>query len=74
MRDFCDQPLEAERVGEMLEMRKGGWSARVPLADLPKWVGLYRWLRDRKGGRFRAAYSADVAALEAVEAQIDGHG
>ncbi|NDR57146.1 hypothetical protein FPS10_12035 [Pseudoruegeria sp. M32A2M] len=42
------------------------WQGRFPVADLPRWIAFYRRLRDRKGGKYRASYADDVAALEAL--------
>lgn len=45
---------------------KGRWRARIAVADYPKWVNLYRGLRDRDGGRFARFYIQSVEAMEAA--------
>ena len=57
-------------------MAGGTWSQTVPLADLPKWLKLYRELWSRlpggkkpvpgKPGPWARFYDADVRALEAA--------
>ncbi len=51
--------------------RKATWSHTFPIADLPQKIAHYRGLRDRDGGKYEAFYRDDVAALEAVQAQIE---
>lgn len=64
--------------GRFVEMRRGGWSGRFPVADLDGWIAFYRRLRDRDCKRtartapWAAIYAPDVAALEAVRADIAG--
>lgn len=53
-----------------VHMRRGGWSITFPAADLPRWIALYRRLRDRKHGKWAATYAPDVAALERVEIEL----
>lgn len=45
---------------------KGRWRLRVPVAEYPTWVNLYRRLRDREGGRFARFYIQSVEAMEAA--------
>ncbi len=61
--------LPAKRT---IRIRKGAWSIEISADDLPRWLALYRTLRDRKNGAFREHYVSDVAALEAVQNQIRG--
>lgn len=51
-------------------MRRGEWRHDIPAADLPKWVALYRSLRDRTGGKFAEFHAPAVTALEAVATRI----
>lgn len=51
-------------------MQLGNWSGSISVSDLPRWISFYRELRDRRAGRYRAFYAADVAALEALEAEL----
>lgn len=62
------EPLRAAIVanGAVLAMTKGAWWQRVPAADLPKWISLYRRLRDRDGGKHAQHYAQPVEALEAA--------
>ncbi|SFC45536.1 hypothetical protein [Tropicimonas isoalkanivorans] len=46
------------------------WQGRFPVTDLPRWIAFYKRLRDRKGGRYRASYADDVAALEAIRRRL----
>lgn len=55
-----------------LHMSKGAWSMACPVSDLPKWIALYRTLRDRgakagEPGPHAACYGPDVIALEKAE-------
>jgi hypothetical protein len=61
-------PLRAavEADGAGLAMTKGDWFQRVPAADLPKWISLYRRLRERDGGKYAQHYAQPVEALEAA--------
>lgn len=67
--------------GGRVVMAKGEWRQTVAAADLPRWIRLYRGLRDRnaphdKAGRptalgpFARFYAADVEALEAAQRKI----
>lgn len=47
-----------DRAGGVARMDKGAWSQVVPLADLPRWVRLYRGLWARKPNK---AFGADTA-------------
>ena len=46
------------------------WQGRFPVTDLPRWIAFYKRLRDRKGGRYRASYVDEVAALEALKRRL----
>jgi hypothetical protein len=50
----------------------GLWADTFPVADVPRWLGFYRSLRDRKAGRYARHYAATVEALEAVQAELEG--
>ncbi|MEM1429089.1 MAG: hypothetical protein AAGG09_06505 [Pseudomonadota bacterium] len=49
-------------------------SERFPVEALGSRLALYRWLRDREAGRYRRFFAADVAALEAAKAELEGRG
>lgn len=50
-------------------------STTFPVSKLPDWLRFYRNARDRaKSTRARAAYQADVVALEGVEKRIKQMG
>jgi hypothetical protein len=57
--------------GRTVTHRKATWSHTFPVADLPQKIARYRGLRDRDGRKYEAFYRDDVAALEAVQAQIE---
>lgn len=56
--------------GNTVIMVKDDWRQKVPASDLPKWISLYRGLRDREGGRFSAFYLQPVEALEALATKL----
>ena len=51
-------------------MRHGAWSHTITLADYPRWLAMYRALRDRQQGRFAKFYAQPVQALEAIAAKV----
>jgi hypothetical protein len=51
--------------------RAGTWSHTFPIHELPQKIARYRALRDRDGRKHEQFYRDDVAALEAVQAQIE---
>ncbi|MDP2047585.1 MAG: hypothetical protein Q8K33_01645 [Cypionkella sp.] len=44
----------------------GDWRMRMPVAQLPDWVRLYRRLRDRENGKYSKFYIQPTEALEAA--------
>lgn len=61
--------LSPDRARVLLS--KGTWRGDFPVAQLGRWIGTYRALRDRRSGRFAKHYADDVAALEAVRREIE---
>lgn len=58
--------------GKSVTFKAGMWRHTFPVEHLDTiWLPFYRRLRDRVGGRYRAFYEDDVAALEAVKARIE---
>lgn len=56
--------------GQTVTIAKRYWHASVALADIPGWIEFYRRLRDRKSGAYAHFFTADVAALEAVQRAV----
>jgi hypothetical protein len=76
-------PLKAipTRDRQRIVLAAGTWRTTIPAADLPRWIRLYRRLRDRgarldpKGnpiepGPYARFYAADLAVLEATAARL----
>lgn len=51
-------------------LARGPWRIRIAAADLPRWIHLYRGLRDRDGGKHSRVYLQPVEALEAAAKAI----
>lgn len=49
------------------------WRNKLPVAELPGFIALYRRLRDRDGGKYARFYAADTAALEAAASALGIH-
>ena len=69
--------ITLDRAAGAAELRKGAWSARIPIADLPAWRDFYRrlWRRGAKTktgpGPWARFYEDDLNALEhAVSAAL----
>lgn len=62
--------ITLDRAVGAAEMRKGAWSQRVPITDLPKWRALYRrlWARGSKTtsdpGPWARFYDDDLRVLD----------
>lgn len=54
----------------MVTLSTGRWSETFRADLLPRKIALYRHLRDRAGGKYRAIYAADVEALEAAQREV----
>lgn len=46
------------------------WRLDCPIADLPRWITLYRDLHDRQDGRFARFYAADLLVLERLQKDL----
>jgi hypothetical protein len=55
-------------------MMQGAWRAEFSTAELPRWIKMYRGLRDRKEGRYARLYAPSVAALERVASKLQVAG
>lgn len=62
--------LHASRDGNRIHLTRDTWSANIPNGELPRWLNMYRVLRDRDGGKFAQHYAQPVAALETVAREI----
>lgn len=56
-------------------MRRSSWAHRIPSAELPKWIALYKRLRDRNAragekGPYWEFYQPGVTALEREAAKL----
>ncbi len=60
------------RDQSMVIMMQGSWRAEFSTADLPRWIKMYRALRDRKEGRYAHRYAPSVAVLERVASKLQG--
>ena len=49
------------------------WRNKLPVAELPGFIAMYRRLRDRDGGKYARFYAADTAALEAAASALGIH-
>lgn len=69
------------RDRQRIVLAAGAWRATIPAADLPRWISLYRRLRDRgarldaKGnpiepGPYARFYADSLAVLEATAARL----
>ncbi len=57
--------------GRTVTHRAANWSQTFGVHQLASMIARDRALRDRDGGKYEAFYRDDVAALEAVQAQIE---
>lgn len=62
--------VAASPDGKTILMVRDDWRQKVPASELPKWITLYRGLRDREGGRFSAFYLQPVEALETLATKL----
>ena len=60
------------RDQSMVILMQGAWRAEFSAADLPRWIKMYRGLRDRKEGRYALLYAPSVAVLERVASKLQG--
>lgn len=56
--------VTASTDGLAFTLAVGDWSGTYPMGDLPRWLRIYRQLRDRKSGAYRRHYEPTVRALE----------
>ncbi|MCA0851213.1 hypothetical protein [Salipiger thiooxidans] len=58
--------------GGRVVVRGREWREVFDLELLPRRLAFYRGLAARAGGRYAAHYAQTIAALESVEAQLEG--
>ncbi len=51
-------------------LRQGPWGHEITVSDYPRWLAMYRALRDRDKGRFARFYAQPVQALEAIAGKV----
>ncbi len=51
-------------------LRQGPWGHEIAVSEYPRWLAMYRALRDRDRGRFARVYAQPVQALEAIAVKV----
>lgn len=68
MADSFRAVLSADRT--MVILSSGNWREERPVAHLEDLRRLYRWLRDRKAGRYAASYRQACEELDRVAGEL----